>query len=87
MQLRPALLAAILSLLALLCTVQAREISMLTVEWAPHYGAELPENGLTTAVVKSAFNAGGHSSGVDFIPWARKRTSAGHLIKSNGAIS
>jgi polar amino acid transport system substrate-binding protein len=44
---------------------------MLTVEWAPHYGAELPENGLTTAVVKAAFKAGGHSSGVDFIPWAR----------------
>jgi polar amino acid transport system substrate-binding protein len=52
-------------------SVQAREISMLTVEWAPHYGSTLPENGLTTALVKAAFKAGGHSSQVDFIPWAR----------------
>lgn len=65
------------SLLALLLlalasnALQARDISMLTVEWAPHYGSELPEQGLTTAIVKAAFKAGGHSSSVDFIPWAR----------------
>jgi polar amino acid transport system substrate-binding protein len=65
-------LAAILTLLvALGGPVQARDISMLTVEWAPHYGSTLPENGLTTALVKAAFRAGGHSSQVDFIPWAR----------------
>ncbi len=52
-------------------TLLARDISMLTVEWAPHYGSELPEQGLTTAIVKAAFKAGGHSSSVDFIPWAR----------------
>ena len=63
---------ATLVLLAMLSGgVQAREISMLTVEWAPHYGADLPENGLTTALVKAAFKAAGHSSEVDFIPWAR----------------
>ncbi len=60
-----------LSLMALAGTVHAREISMLTVEWAPHYGSELPEKGLTTAIVKAAFKAQGHSSEVDFIPWAR----------------
>jgi len=49
----------------------AREISMLTVEWAPHYGSELPEKGLTTAIVKAAFKAAGHDSEVEFIPWAR----------------
>ena len=65
-------LALVLSLLpALNCPLQAREISMLTVEWAPHYGSDLPEKGLTTAIVKAAFKAGGHSSEVDFIPWAR----------------
>lgn len=61
----------ILSLLALGGSVQAREISMLTVEWAPHYGSELPEQGLTTAIVKAAFKAGGHRSEVEFTPWAR----------------
>jgi polar amino acid transport system substrate-binding protein len=59
-------------LLAILAgSAQARDISMLTVEWAPHYGSELPEQGLTTAIVKAAFRAGGHNSSVDFIPWAR----------------
>ena len=51
--------------------VHARDISMLTVEWAPHYSSELPEQGLTTALVKAAFKAVGHNSSVDFIPWAR----------------
>ncbi len=58
-------------LIALAFPLQAREISMLTVEWAPHYGSNLPEKGLTTAIVKAAFKAVGHSSDVDFIPWAR----------------
>jgi len=68
-----------LLLLALGGSVQAREISMLTVEWAPHYGSELPEQGLTTAIVKAAFKAGGHSSEVEFMPWARalKEVEAG----------
>lgn len=66
------LVAAALSLLLVVSSpLQAREISMLTVEWAPHYGSDLPEKGLTTAIVKAAFKAGGHSSEVDFIPWAR----------------
>lgn len=44
---------------------------MVTVEWAPHYGADLPENGLTTALVKAAFKAAGHNAEVEFIPWKR----------------
>ena len=49
----------------------SRDISMLTVNWAPHYGEDLPEQGLTTALVKAAFEAGGHNASVDFIPWTR----------------
>ena len=77
----------ILSLLALSGSVQAREISMLTVEWAPHYGSELPEQGLTTAIVKAAFEAGGHSSRVEFTPWARalKEVEAGNSDVVMGA--
>jgi len=62
---------SILLLAILAGGAQARDISMLTVEWAPHYGSELPEQGLTTAIVRAAFRAGGHNSSVDFIPWAR----------------
>ncbi len=44
---------------------------MVTTEWAPHYGTGLPEKGLTTALVKAAFKAGGHNAEVEFIPWER----------------
>ena len=79
MQLKNFAALCILSLLTLNGSVQAREVSMLTVEWAPHYGSELPEQGLTTAIVKAAFKAGGHSSEVEFIPWERalKEVEAG----------
>jgi polar amino acid transport system substrate-binding protein len=81
-------LAATLTLSMLVSgSVQARNISMLTVEWAPHYGSSLPEKGLTTALVKAAFKAGGHSSQVDFIPWARalKEVEEGKLDVVMGA--
>ena len=71
MQTKKMITALLLTLAVMLPAAQARDISMLTVEWAPHYGAELPENGLTTAIVKAAFRAVGHTSDVDFIPWAR----------------
>lgn len=63
--------ALMIALLTMSAELRARDISMLTVEWAPHYGSELPEKGLTTAIVRAAFRAEGHDSDVDFIPWAR----------------
>lgn len=63
--------ALILATLTFVLPVQARSISMVTVEWAPHYGSDLPEKGLTTALVTAAFKAGGHDAQVEFIPWAR----------------
>lgn len=71
MQILRSLAASLTLLIVIGGPAQARDISMLTVEWAPHYGSTLPEKGLTTALVKAAFRAGGHSSQVDFIPWAR----------------
>ena len=44
---------------------------MLTLNWAPHYAEDLPEQGLTTALVKAAFRAGGHRASVEFVPWSR----------------
>ncbi|MEM7564926.1 MAG: transporter substrate-binding domain-containing protein [Pseudomonadota bacterium] len=49
----------------------ARNVTMVSVNWAPHYGSDLPENGLTTALVKAAFEAGGHNASIEFIPWER----------------
>jgi len=44
---------------------------MCTVEWAPYYGAELPRNGMLTALTDAAFRAGGHTTALEFMPWAR----------------
>lgn len=71
MQTRKLVTALILFLAVMSGAAHARDISMLTVEWAPHYGSELREKGLTTALVNAAFKAGGHTSDVEFIPWAR----------------
>ena len=49
----------------------ARDVTMLTLNWAPHYAEDLPEQGLTTALVKAAFAAGGHNADVEFVPWSR----------------
>jgi len=67
----PAILIFLVMVASWPASLVARNISMLTVEWAPHYGPGLPENGLITALVKAAFKAGGHSSKVDFVPWTR----------------
>lgn len=71
MQTHKIITALLFTLAVMIPNAQARDISMLTVEWAPHYGSELPEKGLTTAIVKAAFKAGGHTSDVEFIPWTR----------------
>lgn len=71
MQTRKLITVLLIWLAVISSSAHARDISMLTVEWAPHYGSELPEKGLTTALVKAAFKAVGHTSDVDFIPWAR----------------
>jgi len=65
------LVLAILVMALTLPTVHARIVTMVTVDWAPHYGAELPENGLMTALTVAAFKAGGHEARIEFIPWPR----------------
>ena len=63
--------ASLTLLFAGITTGHAREVSMLTLNWAPHYAEDLPEQGLTTALVKAAFRAGGHRASVEFVPWSR----------------
>lgn len=62
---------SIVAFFAVTPLVQARDVTMLTLNWAPHYGEDLPEQGLTTALVKAAFEAGGHDAEVTFVPWSR----------------
>jgi hypothetical protein len=62
MQLIKPIRTVMISLLMVLNSQQlyAREISMLTVEWAPHYGSELPENSRRPATVPMSISSPGH---------------------------
>ena len=62
-----------LALLGLLSITpgHAREVRACTLNWEPFYGAELPRNGFFTALVREAFERGGHELRVEFMPWAR----------------
>jgi len=68
--------ALLLTLLAALGTalstgVQAREITMCTLNWEPYYGSDLPRQGFFTELVRTAFERAGHTVKVEFMPWAR----------------
>jgi polar amino acid transport system substrate-binding protein len=71
MQFQKLIQVAIIALAITSHQAVARNVTMVSVEWAPHYGTGLPENGLTTALVKAAFEAGGHDASIEFIPWER----------------
>lgn len=63
----------ILVALAVLATpaAHARQITMCTLNWEPFYGEDLPRNGFFTELVREAFERGGHTVNVEFMPWAR----------------
>lgn len=44
---------------------------MVTVGWSPYFDENLKESGFFTALVKAAFQAGGHDAGLRFLPWTR----------------
>ncbi|MDX1610545.1 MAG: transporter substrate-binding domain-containing protein [Halofilum sp. (in: g-proteobacteria)] len=52
-------------------SAQARQLTMCTVNWEPFYGENLPRNGFFTELVREAFERGGHTVNVEFMPWAR----------------
>ena len=58
-------------LLIFATSVQARNVSMVTVDWQPFYGSGLKNGGVVTEVVKTAFSRVGHNATVEFIPFTR----------------
>ncbi|MEM7206569.1 MAG: transporter substrate-binding domain-containing protein [Pseudomonadota bacterium] len=52
-------------------TVQARDVSMVTVDWQPYYGSGLLDGGMVVDVARAAFQRAGHNATVKFIPWTR----------------
>ena len=51
--------------------IHARDLTGVTVEWAPHYGTAMPDGGAMTVITKAAFERGGHNADVSFIAWNR----------------
>lgn len=62
---------SLLSLLLVLGSSHGRDVSMVTVDWAPYYGGELPDDGVITVLVKKAFERVGHNATITFVPWKR----------------
>lgn len=58
-------------LLSAVTDAHARQVTMCTLNWEPYYGEELPRDGFFTAIVRAAFERGGHSTQTEFMPWAR----------------
>lgn len=49
----------------------AREIKMVTTQWAPFYSDQLPRGGPVTEIVVEAFKRSGHQATVEYLPWSR----------------
>ncbi|WP_461060474.1 substrate-binding periplasmic protein [Silanimonas algicola] len=51
-------------------------VRLASLEWPPHAGPALPQEGTTIARVRSAFASQGYRLEVEFLPWARALRAA-----------
>jgi len=60
---------------ALLCLASAQatagDIKLVTVDYSPFYGPNLPNEGPITEIVTAAFKKVGYQVGIKYVPWAR----------------
>jgi len=60
---------------ALLCLASAHahatDINLVTVDYSPFYGPNLPNEGPITEIVTAAFKKVGYQVGIKYVPWAR----------------
>jgi polar amino acid transport system substrate-binding protein len=61
----------ILMCIASLTPLHGKDLSMVTVDWAPYYGSEMKNNGVITVIVTSAFKRSGINANIKFVPWKR----------------
>ncbi|MEH6459249.1 substrate-binding periplasmic protein [Chitinimonas sp. JJ19] len=73
MRIFPGLLPILLLLSGLLLapTWAATRLQLITTDYPPYCAADLPEQGVFTALTQAAFRAGGYETDVVFKPWAR----------------
>lgn len=67
--------------------VAAREIRLVTLNWEPYYGANLPNDGFGGAIARAAFERAGHELTITYMPWARalREARSGHFDGILGA--
>lgn len=58
------------------------QVELVSLDWAPYVGSELPEQGRVTAYVRSVLAAAGLQLHVSFVPWKRVL----HDVRSDRAI-
>jgi len=64
----------IVPVLVLLCwhsTISAESFKLVTGEFAPFTGQDLPDGGLTSEIIKRAFETMEHTTRIEFRPWKR----------------
>ena len=73
------LLSVFVLTFSIIFTAHGRDITGVTVNWAPHYGAEVRDGGALTVITKEAFRRAGHEANLEFIAWNRalKNVEAG----------
>lgn len=83
LRLFPCVLLSWVSLGSLL-TVQAETLKLATGEFQPYVSASLPGQGLSSQIVRSAFEAAGYQTALVFMPWRRAaaQTRAGRYAAS-----
>ncbi len=62
------------------------EVRMAVTEWAPYTGENLPDQGISTAVIRKVFARAGYKLVVDFSPWQRTQTSLFQTTKYIGTF-
>ena len=55
---------------------EQRTIVLATVDWEPMMGENLPKGGFYTEITRQAFERGGYSLEVNFVPWKRALEAA-----------
>ncbi|WP_108650925.1 substrate-binding periplasmic protein [Dongshaea marina] len=49
----------------------ARELQIVSSDWAPYYGSELANDGVISELVRTALEVSGHQARFRFVPWMR----------------
>lgn len=60
---------------------QDRQVKLLTLEWEPYVGANLPNQGFAAEIVTLAFKKAGYKVTIEFRPW----DTALEIVKRGGA--